>query len=258
MNREDLRPYKRFSEIYDSVMEGVPYERWLGFIEEIWNRHNAHPRTVLDLACGTGNMTLLLAQRGYRAIGLDSSPFMLEKARAKALRRRLDVQFVLADMRDFRLELPVDAVVCVFDSINYLVTPEDLTRAFRCVYESLVPSGLFVFDMNTEHRLATIPKEVTLIEGPDYVLVWRDIPDPANSSWEVKLTGFLKVEGVWERFDEHHVEKAHSCESVKAWLEEVGFESAWVYDTLSFNPVHPATTRAYFVARKPGCPVRLR
>lgn len=258
MKRGNLRPYKRFSEIYDSVMEGVPYERWLSFIEAIWSRHNAHPRTVLDLACGTGNMTLLLAERGYRVIGLDASPFMLEKARAKASQRGLDVEFILADMRDFRLEMPVDTVVCVFDSINYLITPEDLGRAFRCVFHNLAPSGLFVFDMNTEHRLATIPKEVTLIEGADYVLVWRDIPDPPNSSWEVKLTGFLKVDGVWERFDEHHVEKAHPCDSVRAWLEEAGFEAPWVYDTLSFSPVHSGTTRAYFVAKKPGLPVTLR
>jgi len=258
MKQENQRPYKRFSEIYDSVMEGVPYGRWLRFIETVWARHDARPRTVLDLACGTGNMTLLLAERGYKAIGLDSSPFMLEKARAKALQRGLNVEFILADMRDFHLAAPVDSAICVFDSINYLTTPEDLSRTFRCVFHNLTAAGLFVFDMNTQHRLATIPKEVTLIEGPDYLLIWRDLPDPPNCSWAVKLTGFLRVNDVWERFDERHMEKAYPCDSVRLWLEEAGFETIWLYDTLSFNPVHSGTTRAYFVAKKPGLPVKLR
>lgn len=252
MHDESTDAFQRFAEIYDRVMANVPYERWYAFIEAIWEKHRTRPRRVLELACGTGNMTLLLARRGYEMVALDSSLSMLEKARGKAARQGLKVLFIHADMRDFRLDVPVDAVICVFDSINYLTTAEDLLSAFRSVNKSLKSSGLFVFDMNTEHRLATIPEGVSIMEDEDYVLIWHDMPEPGTSSWKVKLTGFLKSGRLWERFEEYHVEKAFPCNRVAELLREAGFAVEGVYDTLSFEPAHVRTARAYFVARKSG------
>lgn len=231
-------------------MADVPYGLWLRYIKGIWSNFSCSPRTVLDLACGTGNFSLLLARDGYEVVGVDASPSMLEVARRKFAVEGVKSEFRLGDMKDFQLDVPVDAAICVFDSLNYLLEPQHVQSAFRSVAAALNPGGLFVFDVNTPLRLATIPQETTLYEGPGYVVVWRDLWDAARRWWQVNLTGFMEEGGVWHRFDEIHRERAFPLEDLSAWLQEAGFQVKGIFDSYSFTPASNVTNRAYFAARK--------
>jgi len=243
-----------FARVYDRIMADVPYRRWLDYIESIWDSQRFSPETVLDLACGTGNLSILLAKRGYKVTGIDMSSHMLEVARQKCAAEGLEVRFIRADMRRFRLETPVDAAVCVFDSLNYLLEPCDVRSAFASVFAALEPGGLFVFDVNTPERLSTIPEDVTIFEAEDYTVIWKDLWDAENKWWEVRLTGFIKEKesGKWRKFDEVHRERAFPLQELRSWLEQAGFSVKAVYDSGTFDTVSPLTFRAYFVAEKPG------
>jgi SAM-dependent methyltransferase len=231
-------------------MADVPYRQWLDYIMSVWSFYGFSPTSVLDLACGTGSMSLQLALRGYRVVGVDSSLKMLQVARRKLKSHGLLAEFLYGDMRDFTLGEPVDAAVCVFDSLNYLLEPGDVQKAFRQVEKALRPGGMFVFDVNTPERLAIIPNEVHIMEGSDYYLVWRDVYDRSRKWWRVQLTGFIKDAGTWRRFDETHRERAFPLESVAEWLEDAGLNVLAVYDSCSFRPATSSTSRAYFVSRK--------
>lgn len=250
MGARSKRAYVNFAEIYDQVMADVPYRRWMDYIQSIWSVLGFSPATVLDLACGTGNMTMELALRGYEVIGVDSSEAMLQVARRKFRSQGLIAEFIQGDMRDFVIPKQVDAVISVFDSLNYLLEPDDLKRAFQRVYACLRDGGVFVFDVNTPERLAIIPELNHVMEGPGYFLVWGDSYDARRKIWRVKLTGFLKDGDVWRRFDEVHRERAFPLESLAEWLRGAGFEVLAIYDSLNFRPADRTTSRAYFVARK--------
>lgn len=248
--RSSSRSYVYFADIYDQIMADVPYRQWFDYIQSVWSLFGFAPATVLDLACGTGNMSLQLARQGYQVTGVDGSVRMLAVARRKFQSQGLYGEFIHGDMRDFSLTSEVDAAVCVFDSLNYLLEPEDVKKAFSRVAQALKPGGMFVFDVNTPLRLAIIPNEVHVMEGPDHYLVWSDQFDRSRKLWRVKLTGFIKDAGTWRRFDETHRERAFPLENLTEWLTEAGFNVLAAYDSSSFKPATPTTSRAYFVARK--------
>lgn len=227
-------------------MADVPYSLWIQYLESIWSKYGYFPKKVLDLACGTGNLSLLLTENGYDVVGLDASSHMLEIAREKVH----GAEFVQAAMQDFALDTRFDAVLCVFDSLNYLLEAEDVKGAFSCVHRALNDGGYFVFDVNTPLRLSTIPLEVTLYEDFWYVVIWRDRWNPSKQWWQVDLTGFVQKDGVWQRFDEVHRERAFPLGDLTSWLTAAGFEVLDVFDAYSFIPASELTNRAYFIAKK--------
>lgn len=254
MARRSEKPYVYFADVYDQIMVDVPYGMWMDYIANVWSIFSFAPTSVLDLACGTGSMSLLLARRGIQVTGLDLSSRMLDVARKKLSDEGLYAEFIEADMRSFHLKEPVDAAISVFDSLNYLVEPEGVQAALKSVHRALKPGGLFIFDVNTPGRLAMIKKEVHLFEGPGHYVIWSDLYDPSRKWWRVKLTGFVRTpsqgEDGWTRFDEVHHERAFPVADVTAWCEAAGFEVQAVYDSCSFRPAHKSTSRAYFVAKR--------
>jgi len=248
--RRSEKPYVQFAQIYDQIMADVPYRLWMDYIASVWAAFSLSPTSVLDLACGTGSLSLLLAQKGYQVIGLDLSSAMLEVAKRKLKADDLHVQLIEGDMRSFELHDPVDAAICMFDSVNYLMESEDVKSTFRSVLKALRLGGLFIFDANTPLRLAMINKEIHLFEGSDHYLIWSDLWDPGRKWWRVRLTGFLKDNDGWVRFDEVHRERAFPVANLTSWLKEAGFEVLAVYDSCSFRPVSDETSRAYYVAKK--------
>jgi SAM-dependent methyltransferase len=250
MSKPTDKPYVHFAEVYDQIMADVPYKQWADYIQGVWARFSYSPRTVLDLACGTGNLSIILARRGYRVIGVDGSPNMLEVARKKAESAGLNIDFVEGDLRSFSVEHPVDAAVCVFDSLNYLLEPIHVQSAYRSVSKALVPGGFFVFDVNTPGRLAAIPHEISLMEGRNHYVVWTDYYDSSRKWWKVRLTGFIRQGKTWKRFDEIHRERAFPLDDQRKWLQDAGFAVLGVYHSTTFYPASEDTSRAYFVVKK--------
>jgi len=245
-------PYRRFAEVYDRVMRPVGYEMWANYVEELCSLYGRQPRRVLDLACGTGNTSVPFARRGYQVVGIDRSPNMLEVARLKTAEAGLDIEFVAADMRAFELAEPVDLVICLYDSINYLLGRDDLAETCRSVRGALVPDGLFIFDVNTRYRLSQIDEDIMVFEDDDYCLVWRNAYDHSREIWSADLTGFVRGEGgLFERFHERHEERPYDIEDVSLALEAAGLEMLGAFGAFGFEPVTRETTRIYVVAKRP-------
>jgi SAM-dependent methyltransferase len=250
MTRDDA-PYRGFAEIYDRIMRTVGYRMWADYIEELCRLYKVAPRRVLDLACGTGSTSLPFAKRGYEVIGIDRSPAMLARARRKAQSAGLDIDFREGDMRSFKLEHHVDLAICLYDSINYVLDPAELSAMCTCVCGALRPGGLFVFDANTPYRLAAVDDEPMFFDEDDLCLVWRNSYDAASMIWRAELTGFIRRGELFERFHEVHEERAYAPEELAAALREGGLEVEGMFSAFGFDPVDEHTARVYVIARRP-------
>ncbi|MDP2871298.1 MAG: class I SAM-dependent methyltransferase [Bacillota bacterium] len=254
MTNHSRTPYGLFARLYDRIMEPVGYEMWADYIEELCRLYDCQPKRVLDLACGTGNTSFPFARRGYDVVGVDRSAEMLEQAAAKAQGLGLAVGFRQADMREFALDPPADLAICLYDSINYLLDPADLTLVCRRVFGALRPGGLFIFDANTPHRLSRVEDEdeTMVFDEDDYCLVWRNSYAPASRIWRADLTGFLRRGDTFERFREVHEERAYEPAELTAAAGTGGLEVLGMFSAFGFEAVMPSTARVYVVARRPA------
>ena len=149
-----MNAYESLAGAYDGLTRDIPYEKILDFIEAVLQKDGKRPETVLDLACGTGSMSVLLAKRGYRVLASDISEEMLTVAAEKAMELEENPPFFIhQSMQRLRLPQPVELVVCLLDSLNYLDEPADCPAAFRRVWQALTPGGVFLFDINTPYKL---------------------------------------------------------------------------------------------------------
>ncbi|HDQ99983.1 MAG TPA: class I SAM-dependent methyltransferase [candidate division WOR-3 bacterium] len=242
-------PFREFARHYDRFMgHYVDYRSWVNYVERIFERFKVVPETVLDVACGTGIPSLLLARRGCRVIGVDRSEEMLAVLRAKV--NGLPVTTLRADITDFALPEPVDAAISLYDSINYLLAEEDLVRCFTCVHRALNTGGVFVFDMNTLYSLSVFwgdrvaPRNAGGIES-----TWDSRYDPATRVSTLRLHFREPTpNGGFAEFDEVHRERAYSRHEVKRSLKAAGFSRVRFYTHGGFLPVGPLTIRMMVVA----------
>ena len=253
----ETNAYHRFAQVYDRIMDDVPYEKWADFIEATLERLGDKPQRVLDLACGTGNTTLPFAQRGYEMVGIDLSPEMLDVARQKAAAEGYDIDFSLQDMRNFEVQSPVDLVICLYDSLNYILSERGLSSVFRSVNRALGPGGLFMFDINSTYKLSQVGNGTIFIETEELSLVWQNSYDFANRVWQIDLTGFLlTADGKYEKFKETHREKAYSAAVVEKALERNGFVTLGIHDGYTTKLATEESRRIFFVAQKPDLDAR--
>ena len=217
--------YEALAASYDGLTRDIPYEKYLRFFKTLLRRHGVTATTVLDLACGTGSLSVLLAKHGYEVLGVDRSEEMLTVAAEKAMELEENQPFFVAQpMQRLKIPEPVDACVCALDSINYVTKPQDVQKAFRRVYESLRPGGLFVFDINTPYKLESLDGQVFLDETEDSYCVWRAVYDKRHSLCRYGMDLFQQAnDGLWERSFEEHVERAYTPAELSQWLTDAGF-----------------------------------
>ena len=229
-----MESYTDFAYIYDKLID-QDYEKWADYIEEIFKKHNVNPKLVLDLGCGTGSITNILAKRGYDMIGVDLSPDMLNVARDKAMKEGLDVLYLCQDIREFELYGTVDAIICTLDVLNYITEPKDLQQVFALVKNYLNPDGIFVFDINTEHKLKNVLGNNTFINDENGIFyTWEN--EYNNNISNQFLTFFAETEdGLYERFDEQHIQRAYTIDEIKEKLavNKLSFEEE--YKLFSFD-----------------------
>lgn len=243
--------YNKFANIYDELMVDFDYEKWFQYIEQLFERYNKTPKKILEMACGTGNLSYYLAREGYDLTCFDLSSDMLSQAFEK-LRKFKNVKLLNQDMVDFQLNQKFDSIVSICDSINYITDEEDLQKSFQNVWEHLEDGGIFIFDINSYYKLKYVIGDNTFIEDNDDIFyIWQNYFDSVNEISEFYLTFFSSQDGEnFERFDEMHKEKAYRTEDIIRLLENVGFKDIDSFEAFGFEEANEKSERIKFVAVK--------
>ncbi len=247
-----MSAYEALAGSYDSLTYDIPYEDMLSYMEALLQRHDRHPRSVLDLACGTGSMSVLLAKKGYRVIAADLSEDMLVMAQEKAMELEENCPFFICQpMENLALPYAVDWVVCCLDSLNYVTDPGACQEAFRRVFDHLTEGGVFIFDINSPEKLKGLDGQVFLDENEDTYCVWRAEFDQEENICYYGMDIFQETEeGLWQRSFEEHREYAYSVEQLTRYLRDAGFITIEVCGDRSFEAPGEGEQRIYFYAQK--------
>lgn len=242
--------YEFLAGSYDAFTADVNYPRWADYVEGHFSRLKKPVQTVLDLCCGTGSLTRELALRGYEVTGVDLSPEMLSLAEEKC--RDLDPRprFFCRPMEDLRLPYRVDACVCCLDSVNYVLKPAGLRRAFRRVWEVLEPGGLFLFDADTPEKLESMDGQVFLDETEDEYVVWRGEYSARRRICSFWMDIFRRQGEVWLRGEELHREYAYTMSELEEYLIQAGFVKIKQYGELVRRAPREGEQRVFFAAVK--------
>ena len=239
--------YEALAASYDELTEDVEYEKRADFVEKLFLCAKRPVRSLLDLACGTGTMTVLFARRGYTVTGVDYSPEMLAQAQQKLAAINSPPLLLCQSMPQLRLLDSVDAAICCLDSINYLTRPRDVQRTFNRLHDAIAPGGSLVFDVHAVSKMEKLDGEVLLDERKDVFCLWRTRyrKNVKMLDYEVDLFR-LQPDGAWERdFEEHH-QRAYTAEELTAWLEEAGFTAIRTHGELKLRRANERDGRIYF------------
>lgn len=244
--------YDDYALVYDQTGQIQFSVLTANYLPDLLRAHPLAGRRLLDLACGTGTFAVMQAEAGWQATGLDQSKPMLAVARRKALMASQRVAWLQGDLRSFQVDTPFDLVTCWYDSINYLLDPNDVAACFRAVFDALAPGGLFCFDCATAYFLRHYWCGVEVLEGERYVQVMQSAYETDTDCSTLILTGFAeRTPGRWRKFREVHVERGYSREFWADTLRASGFELEGCYDCFTLQAPNERSLRLCWVARKP-------
>lgn len=267
-----MEAYTDFAMVYDTFMDETPYEQWCEFLMELFRKYGAQKddtrqensavmdnlrqerNTVLDLGCGTGTLTELLARHGYDMVGIDLSEEMLRIAVDKREKSGLDILYLCQDMRELELYGTVGAVVSVCDSVNYLLEEDDVVQTFRLVNNYLYPEGLFIFDFNTIYKYAEVIGDATIAEDREECsFIWENTYYEEERINEYDLSIFVREEGDrYRKFQETHLQRGYSLKEMRGMVEAAGLLFVDAIDADTHGEPGQESERIYIVARK-GC-----
>ncbi len=234
-------------------MEDVPYKEWSRWIAEMLRAHGIEDGLVLDLACGTGVMTELLAEAGYDMIGIDQSEEMLERALDRKEQSGHDILYLCQDMREFELYGTVRAIVSVCDSMNYVLEEEAFLDILTAAAENYLDyGGLFLFDLNTEYKYQMLLGEQTIAENREEgSFIWENSYDEEEKINEYELTLFIREDsGYYRKYEEVHYQRAYPLDTVKELVARSGLKLLQVCDAYTGEPVREDSERICVVCRR--------
>ena len=247
--------YTSFASVYDTFMDNIPYEEWAEYLVDLLKEYGISDGLVLDLGCGTGNMTELLATAGYDMIGVDNAEEMLEIAMEKRAKSGHDILYLLQDMREFELYGTVKAIVSICDSINYITEEEDLLEVFRLANNYLDPKGIFIFDFNTVYKYREVLGNQTIAEDrEDCSFIWDNYYYEDEQINEYELSLFIRENDsdLYRKYQEMHYQKAYDLETIEGLVEESGLEYITAYDAFTRNQPTEESERIYVIVREKG------
>ena len=286
--------YTDFAAVYDTFMDETPYEVWGDFIVGLIEKYglskpvntgakentetsneeqgaekdmssetqedseealNEEKNLVVELGCGTGSFTAVMARKGYDIMGIDMSEEMLQVARRKVIDEGLNVMFLEQDMRELDLYCTCGTVLSVCDSINYLLEDEDVVTTFKLVNNFLYPKGIFIFDFNTLHKYRDVIGDVTIAENrEDCSFIWENYYHDDEHVNEYDLTIFAKCgeEDVFRRSVETHYQRGYELDEMIAFVKEAGLEFIEAIDADTHKSPTEDSERVYIVAREKG------
>lgn len=261
----DMDSYQDFAYVYDEFMDATPYEEWANKIAELIEKYgvtkpernaedvlDSEKNLVVELGCGTGNLTELLYQKGYDMMGIDSSEDMLSIAMEKRMEREEDILYLLQDMRELELYSTVGTMISVCDSVNYILKEEELYQVFSLVNNYLYPGGIFIFDFNTEYKYREVIGNTTIAENrEDCSFIWENTYDVERKLNQYDLTIYVREEGeFFRRFEETHIQRGYRVETIRSLLERAGMDLVEVRDADTGEFVTEKSERVYVVARE--------
>lgn len=235
--------FEKLACVYDDCMYDVSYTDWASYLKRFMAGE-----TILEYGCGTGNLTMELLRFGFSVIALDNSAEMLTVAEAKFRGTAFQPAFVCADMTDFILQKPVDNIVAACDSVNYILEEDALKMFFGHAKRNLKHGGKLLFDMSSVSKLKNVlGNELFFDDAEDQTLFWQNAFDESNHTLTMDITLFVKDDGVYNRYDEQHLQRAWKVEEIFHALEDVGFSKMQVYTFGTLTPFSQNDDRIQFI-----------
>ncbi len=243
-----MSSYNEFAKFYDSLTENVNYHNISLFIDRVLANNFAERGILLDLACGTGSLSVEMSKLGYDVIGVDYSTDMLSEAIQKSNNCGENILFLCQPMQELDLYGTVDCVVCALDSLNH-INKNDLVETFKRVSMFLNPNGFFIFDLNTKYKHEQILANNTFIYDCENIYcVWQNSlkKDRVN----ISLDFFEKKNGVYHRSEENFFEYTYDEKFIEKLILKNGLEIVNRYDDYSLNSPVFQTQRIVYITRK--------
>ncbi len=289
-----MEAYSDFASVYDTFMDETPYDVWGDFVAGLIEKYgvsrpyaegekpgangdgieaedagaedatgenteealNEERNLIVELGCGTGSFTEILAKKGYDIIGTDISSDMLNIARNKAMEQGLNIMYLEQDMRELDLYCTAGTIVSVCDSVNYVLEDEELIETFKLVNNFLFPKGVFIFDFNTLHKYRDVIGDATIAENrEDCSFIWENYYHEEEHVNEYDLTIFVKLskdEEIFRKFTETHYQRGYTLEEMKGFVAAAGLEFVTAIDADSHKEPDEESERIYIVAREQG------
>ncbi len=245
-----MSAYNVFAAYYDALTDDVDYASRAAYLRELFTRFGMPDGTLLDLACGTGSMTLEMAKLGYDMIGVDASPDMLCAAQQKALQAGEDVLFLCQPMQKLDLFGTVRGTICTLDSLNHLTREQDVRETIRLVSLFTEPNGVFLFDVNTPYKHRCILADNAFVrESEDLFCVWQN-ERVDDCTTRISLDFFERDGDVYVRSHEQFCERAYETDWLKSVLEENGFSVVGIFSEGTTEPPAQDTQRIVFASVK--------
>lgn len=245
--------YERFAFVYDDLMQDAPYEQWVSFTERKLAKYGVEGRKMLDLACGTGEISIRFAKKGYDVAGVDLSSEMLSVAQTKMAEAGLSIPLYLQDMAELDGFEDLDFAGIYCDSLNYLQTEDQVKNTFKKVFKSLKSGGAFFFDIHSTDKIEKGFVNQTFTLNEDRIAyIWNSFQGQFPYSVEHEISFFVLDErsGKYDRFDEVHFQRTYPIQQYSQWLREAGFESIEVNADFTDSEPKSGSERIFFSARK--------
>lgn len=249
---------------YDYLTRDVDYKKISLGIESLIGKYGVESPLILDLACGTGSLTVELSKAGFDMIGLDISPEMLNIARNKSLSEKQDILFINQDMTEFELYGTVGAIVCILDAINHITSPGKLGKMFANVCNYLDNGGLFIFDIITPAGFEKIlRKQLYTDENDNSLCIWQCKKNGSTNTVDYDISVFFKEsdfrsvnkktnENLYLRLDDYCRERIYSPAFIKSCIKKAGLILVETWDGFNINSTpHKHSRRITLVCSKP-------
>lgn len=244
--------YSYFADYYDNLTNNVDYKQYAEYILKLAEKYNHSMGITLDLACGTGSLTVMLKKMGVDIYGIDASPEMLSVAQEKALDSEISgMLFLCQKMQNLDLYGTIDTCICTLDSINHITNINDVQKAFSKVSFFMNPNALFIFDVNTLYKHKQVLADNTFVYDTEQVFcVWQNTLLGDQRSVEISLDFFENLDGMYRRYSENFTERAYTHEEICKMLETAGFKLLDVFREMTFEEPKPDSQRNIYIAKK--------
>ncbi len=241
----DINNYE-FSEVYDLLMKDVPYDKWIDFLDNELGKK----RNILEIGCGTGEITKRLGDRNYKVTAVDSSENMLVKAYEK-LRTMTNIRIIKGDGRNFSIDKKFDAVVSTCDVANYFLNIDDLIDFLKNSYKLLNKEGKLIFDISSYYKLKNILGSNTFVyEKGNVFYVWENSFDTKNNLAEMSINFFIKEDNYYKRICEIQKQRAYKTEIITEELKKIGYKNIKIYDDYEYSKPEEDSERIVFCATR--------